>query len=226
MKTRLNILSILILSIFIYAIGYEFYLGSVSFRQGFREGMESRTQVRHGVEEAASPSWGQLGEKHTLTLMLDTKADYPVDSIYNRKTGTYLPMEYETIQVYSKESMPLHILLLMPFLFVLTIILLPTLFIYFWKVLSAIKSAKIFTTENIHRLRVIGFCFCMLAFMVGLVQYLTLLETKKLIDVEGYTLVSGEWFASSLWIYGLIAFLIAEVFAIGLKMKEEQELTI
>lgn len=222
MKTRLNILTVLLLTLFACSIGYEVYKGSVDFRQGFRTGYESHESLRKSDYQEVKA----LGEKRSLTLMLNTDKDMPVDSIYNKKTGSYYPVEYSSIAVYTKDEEPAVIFVTQIAYGFFSLFLLPLLFVCFYKTITAIKSGNFFYRGNIVKLRLMGLAFCALAFLEGVCSYYILKYTKDLFEFNGYSIVSGEWFASSFWIYGLISFLVAEVFAFGLKLKEEQDLTI
>ena len=225
MKTRLNILSLLILAVFIFAVGYEIYIGGVDFRQGFRDGYNDR-RIQNNETTATSPTSEKFGNPYFLRLLLNTEKDAPVDSIYNKKTGQYHTAEFTTVKIYSQADTSLSY---MSFAILSTLILLfvfPTLVICFWSVILNINKEKIFDRSNIRSLRIMGVCFCLLAFCLGIPELILEIQAKEIIDIEGYSIVSGEWFMSSLWIYALISFLIAEVFAIGLRLKEEQDLTI
>lgn len=225
MKTRLNIISFLILAVFIYAAGYEIYLGTTDFRQGFREGYNrSDRSFSNSGEEL--PSFNSLGETYYVKLLLDTEGDMPVDSIYNSATGQFYPVEYTGMKFYSqqKASFKSEISGIISSLFMLFIF--PLLCICFWKVISSVKRAEIFERSNVRRLRLIGLYLCMLALLIGIPKLIGEIEAKKILAIEGYSIISGEWFVSSLWIYALISFLVAEIFAIGLRLKEEQDLTI
>lgn len=215
MKTRLNILSLLILAVFIYATGHEIYLGATDFRQGANE--------RRSYKEDPSDS---LEPPYYLDLMLNSKGDVPVDSIYNKNTGRFYPVEYTSMKFYPKKEKSSWYIIMACFSSVFIILLFPVLIVCFWNVISSVKQARIFEHNNIRRLRIIGLCFCLLAILTGIPNLIMEIEAKKFLSIDGYSIVSGEWFASSLWIYALISFLVAEIFAIGLRIKEEQDLTI
>lgn len=219
MKTRLNILSLLIVLVFVYAAGYEVYLGATDFRQGFREGYNDSYQRRN------SPTSDTPGSPYFLNLVLNTEKDMPVDSVYNKATGRYYPAEYTSIKFYLKED-PKWVEISTVFCALFIFCTFPLLVICFWKVIASVKQAKIFEYNNIRRLRIIGLCFSLLAVFTGIPELVMEIEAKKLIEIDGYSIISGGWFQSSLWIYALISFLVAEIFAIGLRLKEEQDLTI
>lgn len=220
MKTRLNILSLLILAVFIFAAGYEVYLGATDFRQGYNERSNTTTTT---YRKEASKS---LELPYYIDLTLNTKGDIPVDSIYSEKTGCFYPVEYTSMKIYPKEESPFWLILVVFCATFLIMLIFPLLIICFWKVISSVKQAKIFEHNNILRLRIIGLCFSLLAVLAGIPDFLMEIEAKKLVAIDGYSIVSGGWFSSSLWIYALISFLVAETFAIGLRLKEEQDLTI
>lgn len=222
MKTRLNILSILLVFLFTFALGHEIYKGAPDFRQGFREGYKARNNNKSFTDFDET----DLGFKHQLTLMLNTDNDLPVDSILNKKTGEYLIAEYETIHVFSKKPISSFMNLLLFIGYSIVIISSIILLVSFYKVIMLIKAGSFFDMTTIRKLRRMGISFCVLAITKDTTQYFSSLEIAELVDISGYSIVSGEWFSSSLWIYGLISLLVAESFAFGRKLKEEQDLTI
>lgn len=222
MKTRLNIFSLLIVSIFILATAYEVYTGMTDFRQGFKEGYSKGNEW--GTERPSAAE--QLGMPYYLKLSLNTTGDMPVDSVYNKVTQKYHPAEYTAIKFYPQEDTSFLIEINNIFMSLLIMIVFPVLIVCFWKVITSVKKAIIFERNNIRRLRIIGSCFALLAVFTGIPQLLMEIEATRAIAIEGYSIIRGEWFMSSLWIYSLISFIVAETFAIGLRLKEEQDLTI
>lgn len=89
-----------------------------------------------------------------------------------------------------------------------------------------INHGVIFDWVNVRRLNRIG-KFLLISFALSqaymLMAYFT---ANRLIQLEGYRLNFWGNFESMDLILGLIALLVARIFAIGLQMKEEQELTI
>jgi len=141
------------------------------------------------------------------------KSKYPAnvftDSIYNTVTG---------------ESM----MLLLPLgLLALVIAALVILLIYwFIKLIFNINKSIIFEWKNVKLLRKIGIlligfyvCGIIFAFLFG--NY-----ASSLVSIPGYFLDNSKFFSYGSLIQGIIALIVAEIFAIGLKLKEEQDLTV
>ena len=89
-----------------------------------------------------------------------------------------------------------------------------------------INKSKIFIHRNITLLRVVGWCLV----ATGIIDtadgcYDTYLATQTL-NLAGYVVDYSSAANITSVIFGLFSLVIAEAFAIGLKMKEEQELTI
>ncbi len=57
-------------------------------------------------------------------------------------------------------------------------------------------------------------------------EYLSLCSLREAFALESYDLILSDSVKATNLLLGLIALIVAEVFAIGLKMKEEQDLTI
>lgn len=89
-----------------------------------------------------------------------------------------------------------------------------------------INKSKIFIHRNITLLRVVGWCLV----AVGVIDtadscYDTFLATQAF-NLDGYVVDYSSTANITSVIFGLFSLVMAEAFAIGLKMKEEQELTI
>ncbi len=99
----------------------------------------------------------------------------------------------------------------------------------FWqikKMLGSINKGTPFVTANVKRLILIGW----LVFLIPIIQYLinsTQINLLKMnFQAEGFRLISQNDFNFGLFAGGILLILISGVFRDGVKMKEEQELTI
>ncbi|MCD8176568.1 MAG: DUF2975 domain-containing protein [Tannerellaceae bacterium] len=96
----------------------------------------------------------------------------------------------------------------------------------FIKIILSVGKNHVFEWKNIKRIRKVGACFLFIflfSFSTGLYNYLL---ANTLIDIPGYKITLGHMLDISYLLFGLVALIIVEVYSIGLKLKEEEELTI
>ena len=98
--------------------------------------------------------------------------------------------------------------------------------VLFVKLIVAINRSDIFNWRNIRRLRRLGVLLIVGFGCSLLVEYLSLCSLREVLSLQNYDLVLSDMVDITTFVLGLTALIVAEVFAIGLKMKEEQELTI
>ena len=96
----------------------------------------------------------------------------------------------------------------------------------FYKLINAINHEVIFDWVNVRRLNCIGRNLLISFVLTQAYMLMNYWAAARLFELEGYE--HNFWcdFQSMTLIMGLIALLVGRIFAIGLKMKEEQELTI
>lgn len=90
----------------------------------------------------------------------------------------------------------------------------------------SIKSESVFDRKNFVRTRTIGLLLIGCSFMSALINYLTINKAAQLL--EGSCLMLNTSFSVNFWdvLMGILILLIAEAFAIGYDMSQEQKLTI
>lgn len=80
--------------------------------------------------------------------------------------------------------------------------------------------------ENVRRLRRLGVLLIIGFVCTFLLAFLSFHNVEKVFSVPGYSLSMADMAHITSLVLGISTLIVAEVFAIGLKMKEEQELTI
>lgn len=218
MKRRLNILCLLVILVMSYSIFEStYYLGSAfmsGFRASFKEEMH-RNPKRLDEISGMKP----------IELFPDDFANLK-DSVYNAKSGKFVPALYNKLAV-SVEMEPdiwLRLAtLLSAFLDVFTSILAVILFV---KLIISINKSQIFDWQNVRRLRWLGGVL-ILSFICSTIPICSAYyELSGVFEVPGYSLTIYGTISFLTLILGLMSLIVGEIFAIGLKMKEEQELTI
>ncbi|OAV66355.1 hypothetical protein Barb6XT_01978 [Bacteroidales bacterium Barb6XT] len=215
MKGRLNVITLLILFAFVTYSASVLSKGFYDSKSGFKSGMEAAVE-------------GKKVNKHYLTLLPDDGRE-TCDSVYNEKTGIWMPARtVQTIVYMPKEDgkrMDWEDLWAFPMFF----IVIPAFFMIvasFFQLVSAVNESVIFDWANVRRLRRIGIGFIVLFAVLTAWECHHHLIAVDLIKVSGYKIVAGDVFDATTLIFGLITLLIAEIFSAGLRLKEEQDLTV
>lgn len=221
MKTKLNILCILIFVAIGASIVETAYGHLGEFLRGVRDGMEMSLGM--AVPEASSEE-----EKQLFFIALEpTNYEVCTDSVYNVKTGEWMSAQLNNIVVDVDESSSpwWRLAILMVGVMIVTAAVMLQI-IVFCQLIYTINKSIIFEWQNVFKLRLIG--WAMLAYFLtnALCTYVDYVATTSIIDIPNYKIITdGMWDFYQL-ILGLGILLVAEIFAVGLRLREEQELTI
>lgn len=92
------------------------------------------------------------------------------------------------------------------------------------RLVIAVLRGSVFTRKNVRRMRIFVYSTLLFAVLFELMRYASYLNVAAHVDIPGYEVVySGLKYA---WLPYLLLALFTEIFAIGVKLKEEQDLTI
>ena len=222
MKRRLNIFALLILLALTVHTGYTLFYSWGEISTAYREGYENAGEF----PEQPSESGKKLLSRHDLCVRKKTEGTAIIDSIYNTKTSRYIPTDVQKVQISIPDNKSVGY---EASITIMTILLVPAVIaviVLFLKLIGAIQSALLFTRANVLRLRWIGGCLLLIAAIYTIGNYMELTFVRSVVDISGYEITGEGMIEFPSLINALIAFLAAEVFAIGLKLKEEQEFTI
>lgn len=214
MKRRLNFITLLI------AFAFGLYTSFAIYRT-FMESVTVGMSV--DSENNTQQSGSSKQKNNNLLLFLDLVPENQ-DSVYNARTSTWLPAKIEKMTVEIKErKMPLLVVLPVGIIGLACMIL---IMVCFFKLVISVNKSVIFDRKNVRRLRYIGTGFLLLFLMNIGAGYYFLEMAKDLVQVPGYKISPGEVLEAKDLVMGLVAFFFAEIFAIGIRLREEQELTI
>ena len=216
MKRRLNILCLLVMLVFCYSVFESAYYFSNAFMAGFRVGMNAE----HDKE--------QLERTHnmkSISLFPDDFANLK-DSVYNEKSGKFVPAIYGKLIV--SVNTPINLWfkfasMLCNFISIFTMIF---SVVFFFKLIVAINNSNIFSWKNVRRLRGLGAILILNFICDALPAYISAYELSGAFSIPGYSLNLSGLVSKLTLTLGLVALIVGEIFAIGLRMKEEQDLTI
>jgi hypothetical protein len=148
------------------------------------------------------------------------------DSVVNQKTGEQMPLLLTETQVlYNIQLSPWlwAVIYLSGFIdWILAIMAIVT----FIRLIVNINHAQIFAWSNVKLLRKLGFQLLGIYLMVVIMVITDCMAASQNIEIAGY---APNWmigFTNSNLLFALVSLLAAEVFAMGLRLQEEQDLTI
>ncbi|WP_373722605.1 DUF2975 domain-containing protein [Bacteroides heparinolyticus] len=225
MKRRLNILCVIVMLVLSYSVleaGYYLFLG-------VKLGAEAGVEIAKNNKPDSS-EYREMVNLRVIGLLphgLSTKGVRLLsDSVYNEKSGRYVPASYSSMVI----SVETHALAWKRTVNVLLVFLHLGLSVWgmvlFIRLIISINKSDIFNWRNVRRLRrlgvvlILGFC----SVLAG--AYMDLASVREVFSLRGYDLSLSEMANVTTLVLGLCALIVGEVFAIGLKMKEEQDLTI
>lgn len=219
MKKKLNIITFLIgvsVGVSLWSFLKEnFYDEKESFMEGRK--MAPNTNTYQSDMEHFETLYLTLAPKNFLTMP---------DSIYNERSGEWIPARTIHTKVYigGGDGPGMHILWMVPFAIAAIVGLIMIVF-NLSKIIYAVNKSIIFEWINVRRLRRIGIGFSLFFILDVIIRIYERSRALNLIDISNYQIVNSS-FDGSLLLFGMIAFLVAEIFAVGLRLKEEQDLTI
>ena len=213
MKKKLNLFTVL----FAVAISIIFnYSESVSsFKEGFMDAWNTGEKNRAGEKV----------ETCLLALTPAVKFSKP-SSLFNLKSGETMPASFRTVIVDLTTAKKSGWLIVWGYCYaVLFLAGMMMCIVYFFKIIRAVNRSVIFEWINVRRLRRMGFCFIFLFTLNTIHDFCNNYFISKSIELADYHLKRTP-IEGGVLLWGVIAFLIAEIFAVGLRLREEQELTI
>lgn len=224
MKRRLNILCVIVVLVLSYSIiehGYYFFMGA---KLGAEAGMEA------GKEGLKSAEYKELRNLKVIGVVArgysHAEGRFFTDSVYNEKSGEYVPASYSSMVVSVDTNSTLWDLMesaILTFVHVGVSIWAVILFI---RLIISINKSDIFNWRNVRRLRFLGVALIVSFCAQFLLAYSNMASVSKVFSIPGYDLSLAELVSMTTLVLGLCSLIVGEVFAIGLKMKEEQDLTI
>ena len=186
------------------------------FKKGFEDGHNSAMEIyepgRHIIPHHAT----------SVKLNVEPLPETTVDSLSNNRVDWTLPYTVTEIETYAKPSAwyILAIGLAIPGLFFFLIG-----FYSLIRLLISISRRKVFTPANVLRLRWFAYTSASLKILTAIGEWLTGSAAMNQISIPGYKIISYVGYSPD-WVAIILPILFAEIFAIGAKMKEEQDLTI
>lgn len=219
MKRRLNILCLVVMLVLSYSVleqGYYIFLGA---KMGAQTGLELG---KKGSDIAAYKELMNLKVVNLIPSSMES-FDFFRDSVYNEKSRSYVPAAYSSLMVSvdSHDSVgkvvAKYLLIYLHLGFSLWAVVL------FIRLIISINKSDIFNWRNVRRLRRLGMALVVSFCCTFASSYLDFIGIDTVFSLHGYELSLSELVSTTTLVLGLCSLIVGEVFAIGLKMKEEQD---
>jgi hypothetical protein len=186
------------------------------FKEGFNEGQNNAMKMyepgHHIIPYNATRA----------KLNVEPLPGTTVDSLNNNRVVWALPYTVTEIETYAKPS-AWHILVMgfaIPGMFLFLIG-----FCSLIRLLISISRREVFISANVRRLRWFAYTSASLEILIAIGEWIIGSAAVEQISLPGYKIISYAGYSPD-WVAVIIPILFAEIFAIGVKMKEEQDLTI
>ncbi len=227
MKRRLNILCAVVLLVMGWSVGVSLYYMGLGMTMGVQMGMDAAREMQEGGSYDKLEEINNLKNISLLPKFLkEYQGDFFTDSVRNEKTGQYVPMAYSNLMVSVSVDKPVWQSVVSGAMGMLALVAGIWALVLFIRIVVAVNRSDIFNWRNVRRLRRLGILLIVGFVCVLLPEYLSLCNLREVFSMESYELILSDSVKVTNLLLGLIALIVAEVFAIGLKMKEEQDLTI
>ncbi|MDE5710613.1 MAG: DUF2975 domain-containing protein [Bacteroides sp.] len=226
MKRRLNILCVLVLLVLGYSVAVTaYYMGL-----GMKAGVEASQEIMESSDKEAMESFRKLEGMEYIGLIPRSLNQGVMkllsDSIYNEKSGEYVPVMYSSMAVSVRTNRSWASSTASGVLGLLTFVAIVWAIVLFFKLIVAVNRSHIFNWQNVRRLRRMGLLL-IAGFGCSLLScYLSVCSLREVLVLQNYDLSISDLVSTTILVIGLTALIVAEVFAIGLKLQEEQDLTI
>ncbi len=162
----------------------------------------------------------------TVVTLKPNADTFVADSIYNNKTESYIPIQHSEIITRSESQTGSAFLPPIVAIMLAIIILMIYTLVCFVNLIKNINLTEIFSWRNVSLLRRIGVSTIGIFIANLLLSYTNLLQIQTEFSFTSYKIGFENNSDMLQIIIGLVCFLFAEIFAMGLKIKEEQDLTI
>lgn len=150
------------------------------------------------------------------------KDDYPVDSAFNQKQNAASP--YIIKKITTPVSLPFYVEIIMILIALPILVLAGFMLVYFVKLIISVLKRDIFIRENVRRIRVFSYGLLGMYIFIYFVEYFAYRMAESQLIIEGYKIDNYLEFTSIMDLLLLVLF--AEIFSMGVRIKEEQDLTI
>lgn len=199
---KIRILALLVIVVFVAEVIMS--NGTADFRRGWNSAGNSR-ELKFS----------------TVDISIKAEKNIAVDSLFNSVIQQNVPCRMSSLETEIQPSFINKLILMLAFPLVLFALY---GFYCMIRVVISVSRGKVFTRENVNRMHLFVYSIILLGICMETYEYLLHKDAVSQIQFGGYELTSYALTFS--WFSYLILALFTEIFAVGVKMKEEQDLTI
>ncbi|RHJ78686.1 DUF2975 domain-containing protein [Parabacteroides sp. AM08-6] len=220
MKRQLNLICILIFLCLGLSLIPHALMVCNGFIEGFKYGMEQAEDARKsGMTSFDAPSPVEL------SLWPKSLAVSP-DKVFNLKTNEWVPAQHLKSLLWVRPEHTFFPTAVNGLFSLLGLIAILYAIVQFYKLINAINHEIIFEWVNVRKLTRIGIALLLSFLLMQTFWLLNYLLVRETVELEGYTVSFWMDFKAIELVLGLIALLVGRIFAMGITLREEQELTI
>ena len=196
----------------IIAMAANFFLnfedGWSSFLEGYHEGARTYKSVPDNL--------------YRVSLEVKPLESIANDSIFNQVAGQKVPYWTSEITTYTQPSLWITLVMIISALSMFAFIIGFYLFVRF---LLEVSKRNVFCEANVWRIRFFVYSYTAIVVSMELFAWIAGGAAIAQTQIPGYQIIDHAE-ASPAWLPVIMMIILAECFAIGVKMKEEQDLTI
>ena len=219
MKRSLNILTVLVLLVLCFSVFEYVSVVSSAFIDGVNVGYSAVEKAQNAQVEVAG------AHMKAISLTPRMYGAY-TDSVYNEVANAYVPAHLGKIAIELDNEMGTGLNVLQTICVFASFIAQILAIIWFIKLIVAINRGHVFSWMNVKRLRKLGFVLILAFICAAIPHIINIYNISDYFSLSGYTINYTDLVSTINLILGLISLIVAQVFAMGLKLQEDQELTI
>lgn len=215
MKKKLNIFCACVIAAFLLSVSGNVYMVAKIFINGIEIGLKA--------------AQGEIMEvpQYKMVHILPTDLMETAGTVTNLKDGKQLAIKPMTALIeYPYTNFSLGINVLQGLIGLIVIVGFIYVLVYFGKLMIHINRNIVFDWVNVKHLRRIGWSMVGMCVLGYISIWISNHQFAQAIELAGSEFNTLMVFSNSTLILGFIALLAAEIFALGLRLKEENDLTI
>ena len=205
---KFRILGIIAIIAMVAGIAINFEDGWRSFKKGYDEGNRTYNTIPDNL--------------YRVSLEVVPIEGVSNDSIFNEVAERKIPYQVSEITTYTQPSKWITLVMIISGFSCIAFIIAFFLFIQF---LVEVSKRNVFCEANVWRIRFLVYSYTAIVISMELFAWIAGGSAIAQTQIPGYQIIDHAE-ASPSWIPLIMMIILAECFAIGVKMKEEQDLTI
>ena len=205
---KFRILGIIAIIAMVAGIAINFEDGWRSFKKGYDEGNRTYNTIPDNL--------------YRVSLEVVPIEGVSNDSIFNQVAERKVPYQVSEITTYTQPSKWITLVMIISGLSCIAFII---AFFFFIQFLVEVSKRNVFCEANVWRIRFLVYSYTAIVISMELFAWIAGSSAIAQTQIPGYQIIDHAE-ASPSWIPLIMMIILAECFAIGVKMKEEQDLTI